>query len=158
MDPLTETLLALWTLLETSDDFKSQVDERNMIKVNLSSDKPEKTEFSNADFPMVVILPYGNINVNMSKSSSDANFVQRYRVIMYDGDKRPTKSYFPLKWTIFCILANTDADFGLDYVKNVTFSDMSDESGEDDIFPGWRAMFDVDVEMWFSRTYMKSNI
>ena len=158
MDPLTETLLAIWTLLETSDDFKAAVEDRNRIKVNLSSDKPEKTEFTTADFPMVIILPYGNINVNMSKSSNSASFIQRYRIIMYDGDERPTKVYFPLKWTIFCILANTDADLGLGYVKNVTFSDMSDESGEEDIFPGWRAMFDVDVEMWFTRAYMKSNI
>lgn len=158
MDPFTTALMAIWTLLETSDKFKDQVKDRNRIKLNIGSDKPEATEFTIADFPRVIILPYGNINVNMSKSSSDASFVQRYRIVMYDGDKRPTKFYLPLKWTIFCVLAKTDADLGLDYVKNITFSDMSDDPGEEDIFPGWRAMFDVDVEMWFGRTYMKSNI
>lgn len=158
MDPFTETLAAIWTLLESSTDFTDMVKTKNRIKLNLGSSKPIPTEYSLADFPMVIIEPFGNININMSKSSSSASFIQRYRITAYDGDKRPTKYYFPLKWTIFCILANTDADLGLSYVKNVNFADMGDEVGEDEVHPGWYTTFDVDVEMWFDRAYMKSNI
>jgi len=158
MDPFTDVLAAIWTLLESSANFTSAVKEKNRIKLNLGSDKPRPTEFSTSDFPMVVVEPYGNEQVNMSKSSSDASFIQRYRITVYDGDMRPTKNYFPLKWTVFCVLANTDIDFNLNYVRNVTLSDMSDDPGEEDIFPGWRITFDVDVEMWFNRTYMKTNI
>ena len=156
MDPFTETLLAIWALLEAKTSFTDLVAERNRVKLNLGSDKPEGTEFTTADFPRVTIEPYGNINVNMSKSSSDASFVQRYRISAYDGDKRPTKNYFPLKWVIFRILAGTDGDLGLEYVKNVTFSDMGDDVGEDTIHPGWYSMFDIDVEMWFGRDWMKT--
>jgi hypothetical protein len=159
MDPFTEVLLAIWTLLESSTKFTDAVDEHNRIKLSMGSAKPRKTEFSTSDFPMVVVLPYGNINVNMSKSSSSASFVQRYRIVVYDGDNRPTEKFLPLKWIMFCLLSNMESDtFSLDYVKNVSFSDMSDDAGEDDIHPGWRSVFDIDVEMWFERAYMKSNI
>ena len=158
MDPFTEVMAAIWTLLESSSVFTGLVEEKNRIKLNLGSDKPVKTEFSVADFPMVVIEPGGNENVNMSKSSSAASFIQRYIVKMYDGDKRPTKKFLPLKWNMFCIFANTDLNFSLDYVRNITLSDMSDEVGDDEIHPGWRVVFFIDVEMWFGRAYMKSLI
>jgi len=156
IDPFTEVLQALWTLLESSTRFTALVPERNRIKIYEGASKPEKTSYTTADFPMVTIGPVGN-QLNMSASSSSATIIQRYRIATIDGDKRPTVKFFLLKWIVFMTLAKIDADLNLYYVKNVSLADVSDNPNTEK-HPGWNAEFDVDVEMWFDRSTMKGSI
>ena len=95
-DPFTEVLKALWTLLETNNDFNSLVQIGNRVKLWSGNVKPdvidEEGELSINDLPLVIIEPAGG-SMNPSATSTGGNIVQRYRIRMIDGNLLLHKSY-----------------------------------------------------------------
>jgi len=158
MDPFTEVLQALWTLLETSTNITDLVKVGNRIKLwegRLRPDvKDPESELTLSDLPMIVIEPMGG-SMNPVITSTDGMAIQVYRIRMVTGNLLLQKEYFPLKWEIFKALASIDSLLNLNYVRKIVIEDGTDERSTGG-HPGWTCGIDITVSMWWSRTYLKT--
>ena len=152
-DPFTEVLEKLWLLLEEDTYFCITVKNVNRIKLQDKFDKPEKTEFSTADFPQVTIEPgEGAFDV---RASTNSTMVQlNYAIEVVTGDLKPTRSLFPLMWRILKILTDTPSNLGLEYVQDISTPNFALARNEE-LHPGWNVVFNVIVTMSFKTESME---
>lgn len=156
-DPFTEVLQTLWVLLETSSELTTLVKTGNRIKWasdSFAKSRPSKLTTTKTDLPELAVLPNGG-EYNYHASSSSVKLIQRYTIGIMSWDLRIHKYFFPLKWAVIKVLANADANLGLDYVREIEVEDNEDVKSIER-HPGWQAAFDISVMMVFDRTEMKA--
>jgi|TARA_R100000093_G_scaffold60439_1_gene31968 hypothetical protein len=153
-DPFTAVLKALWDILEANSEFSSLVSLGNRRKLWTGDTKIDKDSYSPADLPEVTIVPAGGTS-NPVATSTGGNVIQIYRIQMLDGNLQASSSYFPLKWAIFKALASIDGLLSLSYVRGISVGDSVEERSFED-HPGWKLGIEIEVQMWWARTYLKA--
>lgn len=159
-NPLIIIYDALWDLLESSNEFKRLVRPGNRIRFDTRD--PIKSEVQAGDLPEVRIVPVTS-KPHLQSSSSSTFIVETFEIQISTGDLRYTELLFPVKWAIYCAMANWmnvlrtlkwhDKVFVLNTKPNVV-TDGASKADMDRRIVGWASVWSCEVMMCFATTDM----
>lgn len=164
-DPYTLTYRALWAMLERSDRFSAVVRPGNRIKLDGVDRAPFKEDISEADLPEVRIVEIDSTPQLYRASNCDTDTV-KYEIQVSTGDQRLTRLLYPLKWIIFCAMADAT-----DYLRQavvwhgtnpvVSALPVSVASGVSTLdlnrgLKGWSGVWAVQVQFAFASNLIRS--
>lgn len=161
-NPLTLVFDALWSCLEESPNFISDVAAGNRIKFNLTANRnPQKQQINDSDLPEVVLTSTGGSG-GLFVTSSSSRMVQRYSWVMSTGDFRIQNYLHQVKWEIFCGMTGWQSilgalvwplNSGKTFVKRTDLLDITEGLSNPDQnrgINGWSAIWNAEVEMAFT--------
>ena len=167
-DPFTLVYDGLWDLLEASSSFTALVAEKNRIKFTTTDGlirRPDKDSLTESDIPEVMIYP-GPMRFADHRDSSGQSINRIYSVLVTSGerilDAGGSGKFFPVQWEIARALINFDDILDLTYeatkfvhkIEQLPTVEGMDDSTLNRDLKGWSAVWQADVQMWFTNTIL----
>ena len=159
MNPFTMVYSELWAMLMANPRFIRDVNQRNMIRFDLSGDRdPLKDPVQVADLPEVA-LRAATATANVQETSSSSKVVQTYEILISSGDYRYTEILAQIEWYIWVSLIGWKSRLSALKWHDKTFckrlnvtsvrQGLSDPTANRNIV-GWSAVWAAEVEMHFT--------
>ena len=164
-DPFTQVYDSLWTLAESYVPLRTQIRERNLIRLDSNARDVRKDRVATADLPELTLVPTGT-SIELHANSSQTRMTQEMAFSLSTGDQRIHELHFPLKFHIICSLTTWKESLGgLIWNDHVFVHDVSIPStveGESDPqrnrnIEGWVTILNISVAMEFPTTLLRSS-
>ena len=166
-DPFTIVHDGIWDLLEAKTTFTSLVDENNRIKYTTTSSgkklrRPDKDSLTELDVPEVMVYP-GPTRFWERRACSGATINKVYSILVTSGDRILDQGkLFPVQWAITRALWTFDSLLSLTYSGETFVQKLEvlptveglDNSELNRTLKGWSAVWQADVQMWFTNTVL----
>ena len=160
-DPYSLAIAGLWDILEQNSRFTALVRPGNRIRFAGDDRDPIKEDVSTSDLPEVRIVVSASTPRAHRTSSSHSDLV-RLEIQVSSGDQRIDAMHLPLKWAVFCAMADAEPKLresvvwkGQNIVKLARAVTVNEGVSRADLnrgIIGWSAVWAVELELWFGRT------
>lgn len=163
VNPFTLVFDALWSILENSPQFTSDVKPGNRIHLNLTNlPNALKQQISDSDLPEVILTTAGASSIGLFTTSSTSRIVKQYQFLISTGDQRVQNYLNQVQWDIFCCFTGWQSllggliwpvGSGRNFVKRADLVDNQEglqDSDRNRGNVGWSSIWTGEVEMHFS--------
>lgn len=157
-NPLWEVHDAIWTMLEASTDFTTEVPDGNRVNYTESDFSPEKHNLAAADVPQVMVRQAG-MELGERVASNATHVVLKFEVLVHTG-QQPIDRLLDVQWAVFRALLEWETYLqdaltwgGENYVRNADMISTEDSVTNKDLhrnLKGWTSVWAGLVDCWFS--------
>ena len=159
-DPFSKLHDAIASIVSNSQAFRALVKEVNFIDFDEEKKQPIRSNVQGGNLPEVMLTCTGNIEGNLSNSTTSTKLVRQWQFLVSTGDLRIKRLLNPVEFAITAAMSNwpefvklkwKDKSFvkAVRFVNSVTgISDAKLNRG----IEGWSAVITLNFDLYFRTT------